>query len=201
MVVKGHRTKAGEQTRSAILEATLRLLGRDGPDAFSASTLAKEAGVSKATLFHHFGSLDEIPLEALEQFWLQSLTPDTRKLISARDYLEDLGQQVITMAQKRGEFLRAQVVFLTKAIFDPRLRQRLAASALQMHRVVVQELSVRLPKSLPASEIDAMARMAEMVLDGLMIALVMRQGSKELAESKRAWARFVDLLLWRAGAR
>ncbi len=201
MVVKGHRTKAGEQTRIAILEATLRLLGRDGPEAFSASTLAKEAGVSKATLFHHFGSLGEIPLEAFEQFWLQSLTPDTRKLISASDYLEDLGQQVITMAQKRGEFLRAQVVFLTKAIFDPRLSQRLAASAFQMHRVVVQELSVRLPESLPASETDAMARMAEMVLDGLMIALVMRKGSRELAESKRAWVRFVDLLLWRAEAR
>ena len=185
----------------AILEATLRLLGRVGPDAFSASSLAKEAGVSKATLFHHFGSIEDIPLAAFEQFWLQSLVMDTRKLISARDYLENLGQQVVISAQKHSEFLRAQVVFLTKAVFDPPLRRRLSASTVQMHRAVVQELAARLPKNLSASEIDAMARMAEMTLDGLMIALVMRKGSKELAESKRVWTRFVDLLLAHAGAR
>lgn len=201
MALKGQRTKAGDKTRTAILEATLRLLGRAGPDAFSASALAREAAVSKATLFHHFGSLEEIPLAAFEQFWLQSLSRDTRTLLSARDYLEDLGQQVITSARKHGEFLRAQVVFVTKAVFDSRLRQHLAAGSIQMHRVVVQELSARLPKSLSTSEIDAMARMAEMTLDGLMIALVMRNGSKELAESKRAWIRFVDLLIAHAGAR
>lgn len=199
--MKGHRTKAGDRTRSAILDATLRVLGRGGPDSFSASTLAKEAGVSKATLFHHFGSIEDIPLAAFEQFWLQSLAMDTQKLISARDYLEDLGQQVIISAHEHGEFLRAQVVFLTKAVFDSHLRRRLTASMVHMHRVVVQELAARVPKSLPESEIDAMARMAEMVLDGLMIALVMRKGSKELAEAKRAWDGFVDLLLARAGAR
>jgi AcrR family transcriptional regulator len=201
MALKGQRTKAGDRTRAAILAATLKLLGRAGPDGFSASTLAREAGVSKATLFHHFGSIEEIPLAAFEQFWLQSLAVDTRKLLSARDYLEDLGQQVIISAQKHGELLRAQVVFVTKAVFDSRLRKHLAAGAVQMHRTVVQELKARLPKGLPASEIDAMARMAEMTLDGLMIALVMRTGSKELAEAKRAWAGVVDLLLSHAGAR
>jgi len=201
MAIKGRRTKAGDRTRMIILEAALKLLGRAGPDAFSAFTLAKEASVSKATLFHHFGSIEDIPLAAFEQFWLQSLVMDTRQLASARDYLEDLGQQVIISAQKHGEFLRAQVVFLTKAIFNPTLRRRLSASTVHMHRAVVRELAGRLPKNLSASEIDAMARMAEMTLDGLMIALVMRKGSKELAESKQAWARFVDLLLAHAGVR
>lgn len=79
MAIKGQRTKAGDQTRMVILEAALKLLGRAGPDACSASTLAKEAGVSKATLFHHFGSIEDIPLAAFERFWLQSLAMDTRK--------------------------------------------------------------------------------------------------------------------------
>ena len=64
-----------------------------------------------------------------------------------------------------------------------------------MYRVVVQWLSTRLPGTIPKSDIEAMARMIEMNLDGLMIALVMRKGPRELAESKRAWARFGDLLL------
>ncbi len=133
-------------------------------------------------------------------FGSSPLDPDSRKLVSARDYLEGLGRQVIIPAQKHGELLRAQLVFVTKGVFDSRLRRHLAAGAVQMHRAVVQELTPRLPQSLPASEIDAIARIAEMALDGLMIALLMRKGSKELAETKRAWAEFVDLLLARAGA-
>lgn len=201
MALKGQRTKAGDRTRAAILAATLKLLGRAGPDGFSASTLAKDVGVSKATLFHHFGSIEEISLAAFEQFWLQSLAVDTRKLLSARDYLEDLGQQLFNMSRKHAELLRAQVVFVTKAVFDSRLRDHLATVGNQMHRTLTQELTARLPKGLSASRINTLARMAEMTLDGMMIALVMRAGSKELAETKRAWADFVDLLLSRAGAR
>ena len=201
MAIKGQRTKAGDRTRMAILEAALKLLGRAGPDAFSASTLAKEAGVSKATLFHHFESLEAVPLAAFEQFWLQSLAVDTRKLITVRDYLEDLGLQVMKSVKKNDEFLKAQIVFLTKAMFNPLLRRRLSASTVQMHQVVVRELAGRLSKGLPESEVEALARVVEMTLDGLLIALVMRTGSKELAETKRAWANFVDLLISRAAAR
>ena len=201
MAIKGQRTRAGDRTRLVILEAALKLLGRAGPDAFSASTLAKEAGVSKATLFHHFETIEDIPLAAFEQYWLQSLATDTQKLVSARDYLEDLGQQVIKSVQKDGDFLRAQVVFLTKAMFNLRLRRRLSVSTVQVHRVVVQELAARLPKTLPESEVEALARMVEMSLDGLLIALVTRIGPKERTESKRAWTRFVDLLLTHTGAR
>jgi len=193
----GQRTKAGDRTRTAILEAALGLLSRVGPDGFSASALANEANVSKATVFHHFSSIDEVPLAALEQFWLRSLSLDTGKPTSARKYLEQLGWEIIALARKRDEPLRAHVVFLTKGIFDARLRQRLEAGADHMHRVFVQELSARLPKGRSASEIEAMARMAEMGLDGLMIAVVVHRRRKDLAESKRAWARFVDLLLSR----
>lgn len=35
----------------------------------------------------------------------------------------------------------------------------------------------------------------------MVAALVMREGSKERAESKRAWSHFVLLILTRAGAR
>jgi len=69
-----------------------------------------------------------------------------------------------------------------------------------MHRTLAQELTARLPKGLSASQINTMARMAEMTLDGMMIALVMRTGPKEMAETKRAWAGFVDLLLASVGA-
>ena len=200
MVLMGQRTKGGDRTRTAILEAAMGLLGRVGPDAFSASALAREAGVSKATVFHHFSSMDEVPLAAFEQYWLRTLAPDVGERISARGYLEGLGRQVVALAREHNGPLRAHVVFLTKAIFDSRLRQRLASGAIEMHQAMVRELSTRLPKGRSAPEIEAMARMVEMALDGLMIAVVVRRRPKDLTESKQAWARFVDLLLGRTGS-
>ena len=44
------------EKRAAILEAAYVLLLRDGPGAFSMDTLAVEAGVSKPTIYTHFGS-------------------------------------------------------------------------------------------------------------------------------------------------
>lgn len=195
MAQKGHRTKAGDRTRAAILEAAVRLLGRDGPDEFSASALAKETGVSKATLFHHFRTIDEIPLLALEQFWAQSLSLNTGRIISTRAYLQELGGQVIALARKRATFLRAHIVFLIKAMFDPRLHERLAKGSAQMHQLMTQELSGRLPNTLSGADIEAMARMVEMALDGLMVGVAANNTSRGLTQTRRAWARFVELLL------
>jgi len=194
MVRKGHMTGAGERTKAAILDAALRLLGRAGPDGFSASSLAVEAGVSKATLFHHFQSVDEIPLAAFERYWLSSLGGESRKSGSPRHYLCELGEQLIIQARKDREFLRAQLVFTTKAMFDARLRSRLEQGATQMHRVVVKELSARLPDA-SREEIEFMARSAEMALDGLMISLLLRSDRKEMKKARRVWLRFVELLL------
>lgn len=68
----------------AVQEAAVRILSCDGPDRFSASALAREAGVSQATMFHHFRTIDEIPVVAIEQFWLQSISSDPAKTPSAR---------------------------------------------------------------------------------------------------------------------
>ncbi len=76
MAIKGQRTAAGEATRKEILDAALKLLGRGGPDAFSAGALAREANVSKATIFHHFASVDDILLAAFD--WRRSLELEGR---------------------------------------------------------------------------------------------------------------------------
>lgn len=195
MPQKGHRTKAGDRTRATVLQATIRLLARAGLEGFSASVLAKEAGVSKATLFHHFRTIDEIPLLALEQFWLESLSPDTAKTVSARVYLLQLGTQILNLAPQHMTFLRAHVVFLTKAMFDPVLRERLVGRSEEMHQRLTQELARRFPNNWSASKVDAVTRMVEMTLDGLMASVAVNNSAKALKDARQAWTRFVDLVL------
>jgi len=194
MATKGQRTAAGEETRKEILNAALTLLGRGGPDAFSAGALAREADVSKATIFHHFASVDEILLAAVD--WRQSLELEGHQPTSARAYLDGLGQQLVGVAQDDPILLKAQAVFVTRAIFDREMNARLSKGAAEMHRLVVGALRARLASNVSDAEIESIARLAEMALDGLMVNLVIR--TDERAQLQRAWTLMVDLLLVRA---
>ena len=191
MAIKGQRTAAGEETRKEILNAALTLLGRGGPDAFSAGALAREVNVSKATIFHHFASVDEILLAACD--WRQSLELEGQQPTSARAYLDGLGQQLVRAAQDDPVLLKAQAVFVTRAIFDREINARLSEGVADMHQVIVEALRVRLPSNVSDVEIEAIARRAEMVLDGLMINLVTRPD--ERAQFQHTWTLMVDLLL------
>ncbi len=191
MAIKGRRTAAGEETRNEILDAVLTLLGREGPDAFSAGALAREANVSKATIFHHFASVDEILLAAVD--WRQSLELDGRQSTSAHAYLDGLGQQLARAAQGDPALLKAQAVFFTRAIFDREMNARLSEGAAVVHRLIVEALRARLPSNVTAAEVESAARIVEMALDGLMINLVMRADEGE--QLRRAWTLLVDRLL------
>jgi len=193
--LKGQRSKAGERTQAAILDSAIRILGRDGPDRFSASALAKESGVSKATLFHHFRAIDDIPMLAMERFWTQSLAPEKEGTTSARTYLLQLGEQILNLPRRRATFLKAHIVFLVKAMFEPRLHARLAEVAEAMHGRMVSELAARLPKRLKPAEAEATARMVEMALDGLMIGIAAADSPEARILSRRGWKMFVLLVL------
>jgi len=191
MAIKGQRTAAGEATRKEILDAALKLLGRGGPDAFSAGALAREAGVSKATIFHHFASVGEILLAAFD--WRQSLELEGHQPTSARAYLDGVGQRLVRAAEDDPTLLKAQAVFFTRAIFDREMNARLSEGAADMHRLVVEALRARLPSNVSDAEIESIAQLAKIALDGLMINLVMR--TDERARFQHAWTLMVDLLL------
>jgi len=191
MAIKGQRTAAGEETRKEILNAALTLLGRGGADAFSAGALAREVNVSKATIFHHFASVDEILLAACD--WRKSLELEGHQPTSARAYLDGLGEQLVRAAQDDPILLKAQAVFVTRAIFDREMNARLSEGIADMHRLVIKALRARLPSNVSDAEIESIARLAEMALDGLMINLAMR--TDERAQLRHNWTLMADLFL------
>jgi AcrR family transcriptional regulator len=191
MAIKGQRTAAGEETRKEILDAALTLLGHGGPDVFSAGALAREVNVSKATIFHHFASVDEVLLAACD--WHQSLELEGRQPTSARAYLDGLGQQLVRAAENDPVLLKAQAVFATRAIFDREMNARLSEGVADLHRLVVAALRARLPSNVSDAEIERIVRLAVMALDGLLINLVTRTDDR--AQFQHAWTLMVDLLL------
>ena len=179
--------KPKRDTRTAIVEAAVVLLGRDGPDGFSASALAREVGISKANLFHHFPNLDEIPLAALDLLGAAMLAPAGTPPKTAREWLLRLGTMMFKVTREQQGFLKAYFVFFGRALFDERMRKKLKASAEPTLAEMVDQLRLFMPKA----EAETTARLALMTLDGLGLHLL---ALGEERKTRQAWRRFVDVL-------
>lgn len=175
-------------TRTRILHSAIELMGREGPDRFSASALAREVGVSKATLFHHFDSMDEIPLAALEEVFFEMMDETERQADSLEHALDYLWQQAQALVDD-DRFLQAYFVFFIKGMFDQRFRDRLAGGMTKLHRRMVEILYPHLGGE---DDPEVASRLVEVMLDGFALHMLML-GDRDLLN--RAWRRFTTLLI------
>jgi hypothetical protein len=102
---------------------------------------------------------------------------------------------MLALPRRRATLLKAHVVFLVKAVFDPPLQKRLAAGAALVHGRMLQELAARSPAGVERRELEVVAHIVAIALDGLMMAAVTANSSGERNLSRRAWTRLVDLLV------
>lgn len=176
-------------TKRAILKCTIRLLGTNGPNALSAGAIAKELGISKATVFHHFPSLTQIPLEAFELLFEDFVDWQPPPRMTLRQLLEALGSMTFTMLDERADFLRAYYVFFGIAMFDEALKKRqkdylaLVAARITSHFVQVG-LEKRVAKRC--------ANMALVVLDGIALHALAADNRPEL---RRSWMAFSNMVV------
>jgi AcrR family transcriptional regulator len=177
----------GDTTRARILHAAVQLLSRRGPDGFTASALATEAGVSKATVFHHFTTLDDVPLAAFEEILLAGMTRVEDGGSSLEEYLHALSGEMHPIIENE-QFVAAYLALVVKAMGHPPLMHRIRESGEEMHRAMTKALAPRL-----GSEVDAgvAANLVEVVLDGLSLHQMVAQDTDRL---ERTWRYFVSLL-------
>jgi TetR/AcrR family transcriptional regulator, mexJK operon transcriptional repressor len=62
---RGGRLGASERKRAAIVQAALRLFLRDGFERTSVDAIAEEAGVSKRTIYNHYGDKENLFLSVI----------------------------------------------------------------------------------------------------------------------------------------
>jgi len=72
-----------ESTQTALLEATVTCLGRDGYAHTSISSIVEEAGVSRGALLHHYPTKNELIANAIVYFYRQRLKRFEDQLLGA----------------------------------------------------------------------------------------------------------------------
>jgi AcrR family transcriptional regulator len=178
----------GEKTKAAIVRAAILILGRDGPDGFSAAAIAREAGVSKSNVFHHFARIDEIPLAAFEALGAELYGAVAMSGRPIEAWLTALGDATADMVERNRGFLNAYFVFLSKSLFDPKLRARLSFGA----EAMLSPIAAALRADRPAADAETLARLVAMMIDGYALHLLVMGGG---AEAQDAWKRFARLVL------
>lgn len=99
---KDERRAKGERSRKAILQAALATLAEEGLEGFTARTVASRAGVSTATVFHHYATLAELQLDAMMQVLDDAIGAQPLQASGdARTYLLSLGDLVMRMLREQ----------------------------------------------------------------------------------------------------
>lgn len=160
----------GAETRQRILDKAIALLGRRGESGLTASALARAAGVSKANLFHHFASIEDIALAAFDRLMSTESSDDTfarGKPAGLGEVLGEIAARATAVVQREHRFLSAYLALFQRALVEPRHRRKARASALAAERKLTAALATALGSEVASAEIAALAHLVLSAHDGL----------------------------------
>jgi AcrR family transcriptional regulator len=151
------------QGREALLEATMRVVGRHGLDGLTNRIVAEEAGVTHGLVRHYFGTRDEMVREA---FHLAVRRATERNVIESEsgsldDFAAGLG--AVVAAEPEEEAFQYEV--LLAALRRPELLADVRETYADFFRVTARELEIA---GFDEAD-DALARLVFAALDGLVI--------------------------------
>jgi len=163
--------RRGIERRTAILQATLRLLGREGSAAITHRSVAEEAGVPTAATTYYFSSKDDLLREALHLH----AELEAERVAHATRMLGEGPQTVTVLAEHLADFvdyglgagrhaLIAEHELLLQAARDPELEP--------LSRVFYDRIREKLEEALTqlgAREATAAAQLVMAVLAGLEV--------------------------------
>lgn len=117
----GRRTR-GQQTRRRLLEATVRVVGRDGPAGVTHRSVAAEAGLAKSLATYHFATIDELLVAALAEGTEQYARELADSLPAAATPAELAGYLAASFNESRAAWLGSYELML-HAARRPALRE------------------------------------------------------------------------------
>jgi AcrR family transcriptional regulator len=179
--------------RREIIDAAIRLMTAKGAAGLSAAALAQEAGISKANVFHHFDTLDDVVMAAFEQFLLGMDAFAPQPGTTLRAWLEGLGLETTTLMDEQRNLTGAYFAFVSRAQSDERLRRRMAETVAIGEQGFAAAIALLAPGRFTPKETAALAALILIAGDGL--AVHRHLFPERAAEQDAAWRSFVDHIL------
>lgn len=160
------RVEKGLETKNRIIKASLELISREGIKSLSANKIAKLAGVSKSNVFHHFGSVDVIPIKALEyliESMMQSIEGPMKG--SLKEALISIGEY--TFSCEDNEMYMAMFALYNESFYDERYKKVVNEMKDAYTEEMYKLIKYYHPNIEDDGELMILSKMITIALDGL----------------------------------
>lgn len=161
------RIEKGKETKERIIKATLELISKDGIRTLSANKIAKVAGMSKSNIFHHFSSVDALPILALEYLIEQLMKgADVVPKDSLKETLIEIGAVTLKGNVEEQSHYRALFVLYNESFYDDRYKALINEMKDAFTQGMVDLITGYHPQVSDEADLDYLAKMITIILDG-----------------------------------
>jgi len=166
-----HKTK--KERRSQIVDAAITCFAKKGYYEASMDDIAREAGLSKGSLYWHFPSKREL-FRSLIETWIAEVMVDLPEAVAActsnADKLMVLADSIKKTVAIRPDLARAQLEFAAQAVRDDEIREWFRLNYVEQREF----LAAILREGIEAGEfrsipVDATARLIMAYIDGIFL--------------------------------
>lgn len=191
------RLSKGQETKARIIYATLEYIGEHGLKSMSAQKIAKSAGVSKSTIFHHFESVDDLPLLAMESIIDEMvMVIKNSSKTSLKAFLRELGEETFSISKREMNLFKAFFILFNESFHDQRYHLYLNRLKTRFSDLLKESI-LAIEEGVYDNRLDDICLMVSVLLDGYGFHYM-----SELDEDKykRLWHMQVDMLVWQIEA-
>lgn len=179
------------ETRSALIEAAIRVIYRDGYGGASTAVIAEEAGVSRGAILHHFGTRAQLMADVITEVYAQEHRD--YQLLEAQGYD---GMRVWDWPEMLWQVLRkpsgvAVLEILQAARSDQELATLVAPAQSRIEEIATAGMLERFPNVDKAESLSAM-RLFVWAVRGLSIAQVLAPEPRSIRSSVLFFRRIVE---------
>ncbi len=178
-----------EQTHRQLLQAALRLFGRQGYAATTTRQIAREAGTSELTLFRHFGSKENLAVQVFSHICSHLFT-ELRQAVEAVDSPREQLRAFLRTLRRFVDQHPEEFQFLHLPDLPPLVNRQLSFQPLKLLTRIISDLGVSVP---PRALGLALVGTVERTWIGKRLGLI----TPEEQENALEW--LLDLVLQHAG--
>lgn len=188
--MKDGRIEKGLETKGKIIQATLVLISEQGLKGLSAQKIAQIAGVSKSNIFHHFGSVDVLPFEALKyisEIMLNSIKSGKYK--TTKDLLIGIGEETFNLNPEFQGMFRAFFSLYNESFINPEYQKLLRRMYDEYAIALCQEI-----KEIEAinEDLNDFTQMITIIIDGFGLHFM---SENNVNKYSKLWHMQVEMIL------
>lgn len=176
------RKVKGEKSRQRIMTAAIKIIEDQGIKGLSTRNVAKAAGLSQSSLYHHFDDLESILLEAMSQRIRRVINLSQQQPYSSlKEYFETLFEEIWANI-KPDHAAKSYVTFMERSVFDETFYARMIKFSNELQAELKGKIHEVLDRPTDPKTLEYIGFCLLVVREGFIALMHRSKGQTELSD-------------------